>query len=276
MDNEKMGQFILELRKSHQMTQKDLAIKLNVSDKAVSKWERGLSCPDISLLSPLSDIFGITIGELLEGKRNDSEIVNAEESIDNAVQYAIKAINVNTASLQKVSAIVYTCLLLIGILTCVIIDLAISGTLTWSFIPVSACILAWLIFVPTMRYGMKGILVSLIVFSVLVVPFFLILNNLVNTGGLLLPIGIRTSIVAIVYLWIVFGLFKLLKSKTFIAAAVSLLLTIPFSLAINFILSRIIQAALLDVWDAMAFAIIIVLACVLFIVDYTMRKRTTS
>ena len=60
MDNEKVGQFILGLRKANQMTQKELAEKLNISDKAVSKWERGLSYPDISLLSSLSDILGVT------------------------------------------------------------------------------------------------------------------------------------------------------------------------------------------------------------------------
>lgn len=65
MENEKMGQLISELRKSKQMTQKYLAEKLHVSDKAVSKWERGLSYPDISLLLPISDILDVTIAELL-------------------------------------------------------------------------------------------------------------------------------------------------------------------------------------------------------------------
>jgi len=60
MNNEKMGRFISELRKSRQLTQKDLAAKLNITDKAVSKWERGLSCPDISLLSPIAGILGVT------------------------------------------------------------------------------------------------------------------------------------------------------------------------------------------------------------------------
>ena len=276
MDNEKMGQFIAELRKSHQMTQKDLASKLNVSDKAVSKWERGLSCPDISLLSPLSEVLGITVSELLDGKKSDVEVVNAEESVDNAMQYAIKAIKVNVASIRNISAIVYTCILLIAIITCVIVDLAIFGTVSWSLIPVAACVLAWFTFVPTIKYGVKGILISLIMFSVLIMPFFLILNNLVNSGGLLLPIATRASIILVAYIWIVFGLFKILKSRMFIATAISLLLYIPMSLAVNFVLSRIVYVALIDVWDAMSFAIIIVIACGLFFVDFTVRKRRAS
>ncbi|MDD4111491.1 MAG: helix-turn-helix transcriptional regulator [Herbinix sp.] len=89
MENEKMGQLISELRKSNQMTQKDLAAKLHVSDKAVSKWERGLSCPDISLLLPLSDILGITIVELLNGEKNYSEVVNMKTGINNALEYVV-------------------------------------------------------------------------------------------------------------------------------------------------------------------------------------------
>lgn len=50
MNNENMAQFIQETRKARGMTQKQLAEKLNVTDKAVSKWERGIGCPDISVV----------------------------------------------------------------------------------------------------------------------------------------------------------------------------------------------------------------------------------
>jgi len=68
MDNKKMGEFILEMRKEKQMTQKNLAEKLNITDKAVSKWERGLSYPDISLLPSIAEALGVTTGELLNGE----------------------------------------------------------------------------------------------------------------------------------------------------------------------------------------------------------------
>lgn len=66
MDKEKFGAFVTQLRKEQGMTQKELAKKVYVSDKAVSKWERGLSMPDITLLIPLSQTLGITVMELLE------------------------------------------------------------------------------------------------------------------------------------------------------------------------------------------------------------------
>ncbi len=68
IDNEKFGVFLAQLRKQKGFTQKELAQKLFVSDKAVSKWERGLSMPDIALLSPLANLLGVTITELLSGQ----------------------------------------------------------------------------------------------------------------------------------------------------------------------------------------------------------------
>ena len=69
MDNLKTGAFIKSCRKEKRMTQKELADRLHVTDQAVSKWERGLSAPDIALLEPLASVLGVTIVELLSGER---------------------------------------------------------------------------------------------------------------------------------------------------------------------------------------------------------------
>ena len=76
MDNIKFGKLILKLRKEKNMTQKELAEKLNVTDKAVSKWERGDSFPDITLLEPIAKELGVTVSELITGEKdlNDDEI----------------------------------------------------------------------------------------------------------------------------------------------------------------------------------------------------------
>ena len=63
MDNQKLGIFITELRKEKGLTQAQLAQKLNVTDKAVSKWERGVGFPDIKLLEPLADVLDISLLE---------------------------------------------------------------------------------------------------------------------------------------------------------------------------------------------------------------------
>ena len=70
ISNEKFGLFVTELRKKKNLTQKDLAEKLYVSDKTVSKWERGLSMPNVVLLIPIADILDVTVTELLRGEKN--------------------------------------------------------------------------------------------------------------------------------------------------------------------------------------------------------------
>lgn len=67
------GSFLAQLRREKGMTQKELAACLYVSDKAVSKWERGLSVPDISLLVPLAEQLNVTVAELLQGCRVEEE-----------------------------------------------------------------------------------------------------------------------------------------------------------------------------------------------------------
>ncbi len=64
-----LGAIIAELRKQHGMTQLELAEKMGVTDKAVSKWERDLSCPDINSLPNLAEILGVSVEELMQTKK---------------------------------------------------------------------------------------------------------------------------------------------------------------------------------------------------------------
>ena len=64
-----LGIMIAELRKQHGMTQLELAEKMGVTDKAVSKWERDLSCPDINSLPTLAEILGVSVEELMQIKK---------------------------------------------------------------------------------------------------------------------------------------------------------------------------------------------------------------
>lgn len=82
------GAFLMQLRKEKGYTQKELAEKLYVSDKAVSKWERGLSVPDVALLVPLSELLGVTVTELLEGRRLNNAAF-APDEVETIVQKVI-------------------------------------------------------------------------------------------------------------------------------------------------------------------------------------------
>ncbi len=86
MDNTKFGKFVSELRKEKNMTQKELAKKLNLTDKAISKWERGLSFPDITILNSLANELGIEISELLNGERGNKNEVDIDKLIKDTIE----------------------------------------------------------------------------------------------------------------------------------------------------------------------------------------------
>ena len=73
MDQFKIGRFIADCRKQQKLTQMQLADKLGITDKAISKWERGMAMPDTSLMLELCDILGISVNELLNGERINME-----------------------------------------------------------------------------------------------------------------------------------------------------------------------------------------------------------
>ena len=89
IDKEQFGTFLSQLRRERGMTQKDLAERLYISDKAVSKWERGLSLPDIALLQPLAELFGVSITELLSGRRIQPEEPMAVRDVDALLSSAL-------------------------------------------------------------------------------------------------------------------------------------------------------------------------------------------
>ena len=80
MDAQKFGQFIAGVRKEHHMTQSELARKLHVTDKAVSRWERGLGFPDIGTIEPLADALGLSVSELMRSQRNAAVDVTDEDA----------------------------------------------------------------------------------------------------------------------------------------------------------------------------------------------------
>ena len=105
MNQERIGKFISELRKEKNLTQTQLAEKLNITKNAVSKWERGLSLMDISLLKPLSEILDVSVSELLNGQRM--------ENVDNDIINDTITASVNTYTKREKKKIIKRILLLI-------------------------------------------------------------------------------------------------------------------------------------------------------------------
>ena len=99
MNQERMGKFISKLRKDKKLTQEDLAEKLKVSSKSISRWETGKCMPDISLLIPLSEILEVTVNELITGEH--IEDINIKEKTEEAIKTTINYSNSKLKSEKK-------------------------------------------------------------------------------------------------------------------------------------------------------------------------------
>jgi transcriptional regulator with XRE-family HTH domain len=109
MDATKCGAFIAKLRIEREMTQKELSEALNVSDKAISRWETGKGYPDVSSLMALSEFFSVSVNELLSGKRIDIEKLST--TADENVLAVIR----KNERINKKQVAIYTLLLIIAI-----------------------------------------------------------------------------------------------------------------------------------------------------------------
>ena len=120
MDPKKTGTIISEARKNMNMTQKELADKLYVSDKAVSKWERGLCFPDISVLIPLTEILNISLYDLLRGERMKKSEV--EETLKNTISYSNNELKRNKKKYTIISSIIIVGVVILSVLSLIFIS----------------------------------------------------------------------------------------------------------------------------------------------------------
>lgn len=82
MDAHKFGAFVAKCRKERNMTQADLALKIQVTDKAVSRWERGIGFPDINTIEPLANALKVSVLELMKSERMAANQVEKEEAAE--------------------------------------------------------------------------------------------------------------------------------------------------------------------------------------------------
>ena len=121
-----MGAMIAELRKQQGMTQMELAGKMGVTDKAVSKWERDLSCPDINSLPDLAEILGVSVDELMQIKREaETPKKGSAEIVETALKAVTLAMGVAVTVLSIMDAIdTKSAIIMLGIgLACVGINM---------------------------------------------------------------------------------------------------------------------------------------------------------
>lgn len=268
MNQVEIGKFIAKCRKEKNLTQAQLAEKLNITDRAVSKWETGKSMPDSSIMLEVCEILGITVNELLSGEEVDME--NYEKKADENL-IALKRKDENNMNRNIVISIIFSATLLIGLMVCAICDIAISGDLTWSLIPISSIIFTWVISFPIIILGKKGFIGSLISISIFVIPYLYILSDLIKAKAVF-SIGAIMALISIVYMWFIFGILNHLRMRKLFATGITFLISIPYMLLVNIILSRMISEPIIDIWDILSVFILLIFAFVLFVCDYAKNK----
>jgi transcriptional regulator with XRE-family HTH domain len=112
-----LGMMIAELRKQKGMTQLELADKMGVTDKAVSKWERDLSCPDIASIPNLAEILGVSVEELMQNKKTTEQPANkVAEILEVAPKGVALAMGVAVVVLMSLNAVdVQSGMIMLGI-----------------------------------------------------------------------------------------------------------------------------------------------------------------
>ena len=123
MEKKTIGAFIAALRKANGLTQKQLADKLNVSDKAVSRWERDETLPDLTLIPVIAEIFGVTSDELLRGQRSNPDAPlpdSAAEKTEKQLRYYISAAKTKF----RIQSIISVGISLLGYITAMICNFA--------------------------------------------------------------------------------------------------------------------------------------------------------
>ena len=122
MERRTIGGFIAVLRKANGMTQKELAEKLNVSDKAVSRWERDECAPDLTLIPVLAEIFGVTSDELLRGEKATAR--QTEETVAVKTQKQLDRLLESNATKLKIRSIIASGIAAVGLIAAMICNSA--------------------------------------------------------------------------------------------------------------------------------------------------------
>lgn len=258
-----VGAFITQCRKEKKLTQAQLAEKLNITDRAVSKWETGKSMPDSSIMLELCEILGITVNELLMGEREKRESYKekGDENLDTIDTIKKRK---NRVGFKRLGAVIFSALLFTAMAVCFICDMAISGRLTWSLISAVSIVFGWAVCLPGIRFGKKGMVRCFGWLSGLIIPYLYVLSRLINVREVF-TVGGTMAVISVAFLWMVIGVFKKMWSgkKRAVFGTVCLVSAL-FVVTVNVVLSRMTGSPVFNVWDGITVLVLLVSAGVSF------------
>ncbi|MDP4146029.1 MAG: helix-turn-helix domain-containing protein [Bacillota bacterium] len=240
MDNKKVGSFIASLRKEKAMTQKDLADKLNVTNKAISKWETGEGYPEITTAPVLAEILGVTVTELLNGERSiviNNHIDPAAAAIDETVKYY------NKAAVKK-GNIAILLMVIVFILTsfiCVLCNYLINNTISWSLYPIGALIILLASTVPLLKFKKFKAIGLLCGLTVTLIPYLFLVEYLSPVKGWAMNLALPITILSIIALGLSMIIFNYTKIDRLYCSTAAIVL---FGVVVNIGVNKLIEGFL--------------------------------
>ncbi|MGL4607510.1 MAG: helix-turn-helix domain-containing protein [Eubacteriaceae bacterium] len=272
MNNDRMGNFIFELRKSKKMTQKQLAEKLNLTDKAVSKWERGLGYPDITILPKLAEVLEVTTNELLNGKKEEEKNPKEEVIVQQTLKYVDKVTRRKRKTVSGIAILGISIVFGLGILITMICDYALSGRLTWSLYPIASIFFGWFIIIPVFQAKKRKLMWGLMSLCIFIIPFLFCIETINDEAQWLIPLGIPISLAALGYLWLVYFMFVRSKMNPWILSGIGFVLAIPLSILINVMVGLYLKDTTFDIWEILSPSITGIIGLILMVIGFLQKK----
>lgn len=228
-----IGKHIVKARKELGYTQKQLADKLSVSDKTISKWERGIGCPDISLLLPLCTELQIEVSELLGKEKESLEIKDKEQrKLHQFGEYATMKIKENRARIAYFTAIGITVLCCLAIFICLLTEYAINDSFTWSIIATASICYGWIILVIVLLAKTHKIEKTLLAASILIFPFLYVLSIKIPTLDLF-ALAYPIAVGSLIFVGCAYLILKKMNINYYFRFSIIVILSLFLSIFIN-------------------------------------------
>ncbi|WP_325201117.1 helix-turn-helix domain-containing protein [Oscillibacter sp.] len=256
MDQSRIGSFIMERRKEKGLTQAQLAERLNITDRAVSKWETGKSLPDSSIMLALCGILDITADQLLSGGREapaapaPSPPERGERRIPRRGERRWRL------------GLLLTGGLLTGALVCFICDTALCGALSWSRIVALSAGYAWAALFPLAALKRSGPAGSLLSLSLFTVPYLYGLSRLLRVRAVF-TVGTAMAVISLLFLWLIYAVFKR-RGRNAVSLGVACLLLAGLTASVNGALYLLEAAPPPDAWNGLSVVLFLLAAAVCF------------
>ncbi len=221
MNMEKTGAFIAELRRRKNLTQKELAAKLNVTDKAVSKWERGAGYPEITTIPLLAKELGVSANEILLGRCGNAapeegaapEREAADVNLSETVEYLSELRRQKALRRNNIAFLSMTAAFLVAAFVCCLCDYVADGCIGWSLYVLGSEAAAWLTAAPLLKFRRNRAAAAMGGLTVSTVPLLLLIEWLCPAKNWVFPFALPIVAVALASLWAAVLLFGRLKGK---------------------------------------------------------------